>query len=167
MCKYRKQIKPNSMFKLILSFACFTVLLFSCTKNADNSTLSDTASIVPASSVPQEVLSSFSSSFSGSSEVEWRHHSNDDFSSQFNQSGQRHEARFDDKGHNSSHKVISLTAVPKAVLDAFATQFPTDVVYEWNLRSDGTWRAHYMRGTVKWEATFSATGTLLKNEKAS
>lgn len=155
------------MFKLILSFACFTVLLFSCTKNADNSTLSDTASIVPASSVPQEVLSSFSSSFSGSSEVEWRHHSNDDFSSQFNQSGQRHEARFDDKGHNSSHKVISLTAVPKAVLDAFATQFPSDVVYEWNLRSDGTWKAHYMRGTIKWEATFSVTGSLLKNEKAS
>lgn len=155
------------MIKSILSFACAAVLLISCSKNADNSTLADTATIVSPSSVPQEVISSFSSSFSGSTEVEWRHHSNDDFSSQFNQSGQRHEARFDDKGHSSSHKVISLAAVPKAILDAFAAQFPSDVVYEWKLRNDGTWKAHYMRGAVKWEATFSATGTLLKNEKSS
>lgn len=155
------------MIKSILSFACAAVLLISCSKNADNSTLADTATIVSPSSVPQEVISSFSSSFSGSTEVEWRHHSNDDFSSQFNQSGQRHEARFDDKGRSSSHKVISLAAVPKAVLDAFAAQFPSDVVYEWKLRNDGTWKAHYMRGAVKWEATFSATGTLLKNEKSS
>lgn len=38
------------------------------------------------------------------------------------------------------------------------------MVYEWNLRNDGSWKAHIMRGTVKYEATFSATGALLKFE---
>ena len=45
--------------------------------------------------------------------------------------------------------------------------YPGDMVYEWNLRNDGSWKAHIMRGTVKYEATFSATGALLKFEKSS
>jgi hypothetical protein len=52
------------------------------------------------------------------------------------------------------------------VLDAFRQRFTADYVYEWKLRNDGTWKAHFMRGTIKYEATYSATGTLIKFELA-
>jgi hypothetical protein len=112
------------------------------------------------------VISSFNSSFSGATEVEWQRHSSS-FEAQFNHSSQRHSAGFDDSGHQSSHSILCLDGpVPPAVLTAFRQNFPTDNVYEWKLRNDGTWRAHFMRGSVKWEATFSASGTLIKVEKA-
>ena len=149
-----------------LTLALLVITFASCTKSGVNSSSSDAGTIISQSSVPAEVLSSFNSSFSGATEVEWRHHSNDDFSSEFNHNSQRHSARFDDKGHKSKDGIISLTAVPQVVLDAFKTQFPSEVVYEWKLRNDGTWKAHYNKAGVKWEATFSAAGALLKNEKA-
>lgn len=150
-----------------LTLAILVISFASCTKSGVNSSsTSDVGTIVAQSAVPAEVVSSFNSSFSGATEVEWRHHTNDDFSSDFNLSNQRHSARFDDKGHKSKDDIISLTAVPQPVLDAFKTQFPTLAVYEWKLTSDGSWKAHYMKDGVKWEATFSAAGAMLKNEKA-
>jgi len=143
--------------------------LASCSKSgSDNSSGSGNAVIVPASSVPSAVITSFNNSFRGATEVEWQHNSSSTFTSQFNLNGQRHDAGFDDSGHQSSHSVICLDApVPQVVLDAFRSNFPTDNVYEWNLRSDGTWKAHIMRGTVKYEATFSAAGALLKFERSN
>lgn len=149
--------------------ACLSlVLLASCKKSAvDGGPAGGSANVVPASAVPQAVRTSLTSSFSGASEIEWQRNSTTSFTSQFNFSGQRHEAQFDDNGHQSSHSVICLDApIPQGVLDAFRSNFPTDNVYEWNLRNDGTWKAHFMRGSVKWEATFSNTGTLIKVEKA-
>ncbi len=142
--------------------------LAACKKSASdgmNST-SGSANVIPVSAVPQAVRTAFDNSFSGASEVEWQRNSTTSFTSQFNLAGQRHEARFDDNGHQSSHTVTCLDApVPQPVLDAFRQRFPTDSVFEWKLNStDGSWKAHFMRGTVKWEATFSGAGLFIKVE---
>ncbi len=55
---------------------------------------------------------------------------------------------------------------PQAVLNAFAANFGNTPVRQWKLRSDGTWRAHFTRNGVAWEATFTASGTLVKSERA-
>lgn len=55
---------------------------------------------------------------------------------------------------------------PAAVQNAFVANFGNAAVSQWKLRSDGTYRAHFMRNGVAWEATFSASGTLVKSEPA-
>jgi hypothetical protein len=55
---------------------------------------------------------------------------------------------------------------PQAVLDAFKAKFGTVKVDQWKLRSDGTWRAHFMNNGVAWGATYMASGTLVKSEPA-
>lgn len=55
---------------------------------------------------------------------------------------------------------------PQAVLSAFVAKFGNVSVAQWKLRSDGTWRAHFMNKGVAWEATFKADGTLVKSEPA-
>lgn len=148
-------------------FAALSVFSFAaCTKSAIDSNSSGGANVVAASVVPSAVRTSFDNSFRGATEVEWQRNSSS-FTAQFNLSNQRHDAGFDDNGHQSSHSVICLSAaVPQAVLDAFRQRFPTDNVYEWNLTNDGNWKPHFMRGTIKYEATFSATGTFIKLEQA-
>jgi hypothetical protein len=143
--------------------------LTACTKSAlnDNGNPTVTATIVPASSIPAAVISSFNSSFSGATEVEWQRVGSTSFHSQFNLGNQRHDAGFDDHGHQSSHSLICPdAAVPQAVLDAFRQRFPGDNVFEWKLTNTGEWKAHFMRGAIKYEATFSATGAFIKFEVA-
>lgn len=60
----------------------------------------------------------------------------------------------------------NIATPPQAVLTAFAARFGNVPVQEWKLRSDGTWRAHFLRNGVAWEATFKADGTLVKSERA-
>ncbi len=155
--------------KNTIILAAFSALFFtSCSKSGveDNGTGSTT--VVDASAVPQASRTAFSNDFSGATGVEWQRNSSSSFTVQFNHSSQRHSAGYDDSGHQSSHSIICLDApVPQIVLDAFRQRFPTDNVYEWKLRSDGTWKAHFMRGTVKYEATYTASGSLLKFERAS
>ncbi len=55
---------------------------------------------------------------------------------------------------------------PQVVLNAFTANFGNVSVRQWKLRSDGTWRAHFTRNGVAWEATFTASGTLVKSEAA-
>ncbi len=55
---------------------------------------------------------------------------------------------------------------PAAVLNAFVAKFGNTTVDQWKLRSDGTWRAHFMNNGIAWEATFNADGTLVKSEPA-
>lgn len=146
------------------------VVLTSCSKSAidDNTNSGGGAVVVQASAVPSAARTALSTNFPGASEIEWQRNSSSSFTSQFNQNNQRHSAGFDDNGHQSSHSVICLDApVPQAVLDGFRQNFPTDVVYEWNLRNDGTWKAHIMRSGVKYEATMSAAGAVLKFEKSN
>lgn len=157
------------MKNAILFSVLSAMLLVSCSKSAsDDGGSGGSAVIVPSGSVPQAARTALATNFPGASEIEWQRNSSSSFTSQFNQSGQRHSAGFDDSGHQSSHSVICLEApVPQVVLDAFRQQFPADVVYEWKLRNDGTWKAHIMRGSVKYEATFSAAGALLKFERSN
>lgn len=162
--------KTIVMKSMLLFSAVSVLLLASCSKSAvdDNSGNTGGAQVVSASAVPQAARTALSTNFPGASEVEWQRNSSSSFTSQFNQNNQRHSAGFDDSGHQESHSVICLDApVPAAVLDAFRQRFPTDVVYEWNLRNDGTWKAHFMRGAVKYEATYNASGSLIKFEQAS
>ena len=157
------------MKNTILSAFIGLMILTSCSKSAQNlvGTGAGSVNIIPASSVPAAVKTSFDNSFSGATEIEWQHNSSNSFTSQFNLAGQRHEASFDDSGHQSSHSIICMSAsVPQAVLDAFRQKFPGDNVFEWRQTSTGDWKAHFMRGSVKWEATFNASGTFIKVEQA-
>lgn len=157
-------------------FAAITLITFaSCTKQGvDNNggtanvTGTGNTTVVPAATVPSATTTAFANEFSGATGVEWQRNSSSNFTVEFNHSSQRHSAGYDDNGHRSSHSIICIDGpVPQAVLDAFRQQFPTDNVYEWKLRNDGTWRAHIMRGAVKYEATFSATGSLIKFERSA
>lgn len=151
--------------------AAFTVLIFAaCTKPGidNNASGSGTANVINAFVVSQTTRTAFNNDFSGATAVEWQRNSSNSFTVQFNHNSQRHDASYDDSGHQTSHSIICLDApVPQLVLDAFRQQFAMDNVYEWKLRNDGTWKAHFMRAAIKYEATFSATGTLLKFERAS
>ncbi len=143
--------------------------MVACSKSAiDDSNATGNANIISASAVPAATTTAFSNEFSGATAVEWQRSGSSSFEVQFNHSNQRHSAGYDDSGHRSSHSIICTDGpVPQAVLDAFRQRFPTDNVYEWKLRNDGTWKAHFMRGADKYEATYTASGTLLKFEKSS
>ncbi|NOT51583.1 MAG: hypothetical protein HOP10_09925 [Chitinophagaceae bacterium] len=152
----------------IILVGFFALSLLSCSKSDDDASSSGNITVIPASAVPATIMTTFNNNFPGASQVEWqRNGSNNSVGSDFNQNSQRHHAGFDDSGHQSSHSIICLEApVPQVVLDAFRSNFPTDSVYEWKLRNDGTWRAHIMRGSIKYEATFSASGSLIKFERS-
>lgn len=154
----------------ILATAILIVSLTSCTKSAvdNNANTTPSITVVDASVVPSAARTALATNFPGATEVEWHKSSGSTiFSAQFNQAGQRHEAGFDDSGHQSSHSVICLSnPVPQVVLDAFRQRYPGDNVFEWKLTADGSWKAHIMRGTTKYEATFSASGVFIKFEQA-
>jgi len=156
--------------KISVLFAALAFVSFSaCTKSSiDDINKSGTVNIVSAAAVPAATTTAFSNDFSGATAMEWQKNSSSSFTVQFNHSSQRHSAGYDDNGHRSSHSVICTDGpVPQAVLDVFRQNFPGDNMYEWKLRNDGTWRAHIMRGSTKYEATFSATGSLLKFERSA
>lgn len=58
----------------------------------------------------------------------------------------------------------NVAVVPSAVLAAFNTRYPDATNVQWKLLSDGTYKAEFQRGTVKWQAIFTADGTLVKEE---
>jgi hypothetical protein len=164
----------NMKNKLFL-LAAMSILAISCKKAADDSSLpTQDQSVTPISqsSVPAPVLSRFNTNFSGATQVEWfstnssSSSSSREFEVEFNHSGQRHDARYDDNGNERSHSISCTDGpVPQAVLTAFRSTHPNDNVYEWKLRSDGNWKAHFMRGAVKWETTYTATGVFVKEEQ--
>ncbi len=141
--------------------------LTACTKSALDNNGGGSANVVDASAVPTATRTAFATEFSGATGVEWQRNSSSSFTVQFNQSSERHSAGYDDSGHRSSHSIICLDGpVPQVVLDAFRLRFPTDNVYEWKLMSDGNWKPHFMRGSLKYEAIFSAAGVFIKFEQA-
>jgi hypothetical protein len=56
------------------------------------------------------------------------------------------------------------TAVPSAVLNAFKTRYPKATKIEWKKLSNGNYKAEFYIGTVRWQAIFTPTGTLVKQE---
>lgn len=152
------------IFPVMLSL----MMLASCSKDRSIGTDNGSVSVVQSSSVPAATTTAFANEFNGASAIEWMRNSSSSFTVQFNQGSERHSAGYDDNGHRSSHSVICTTAaVPQVILDAFRQQFSGDLVYEWKLNNDGSWKAHFMRSGVKYEATFSATGSLLKFERSA
>jgi hypothetical protein len=159
--------------KLFLIASCL-ILATSCKKSTDAILPQNAAVVTPIAqaSVPQAVVNTFASRFPAATQVEWFSVTSSNSSSreievEFNHANQRHEARFDDNGTEKHHNITCIEApVPQVVLSAFRSTHPNDNVYEWKLRNDGTWKAHYIRGTVKWEATYTATGVLVKEEQA-
>jgi hypothetical protein len=159
----------------LLIFGAIIMLATSCKKSVED-VLPETQTSLTAVSqatVPQSVTNTFASRFSGATQVEWFSTSSSSNSQrkayevEFNHSSQRHSAGYEDNGTERHHSISCLTApVPQVVLTAFRSTHPTDLVYEWKLRNDGTWKAHFMRGTVKWEATYTAVGVLVKEEIA-
>lgn len=62
---------------------------------------------------------------------------------------------------------VTVSATPPvAVQQAFTAMFGNVPVRQWKLRSNGQWRAHFLRNGRAWEATFSSTGVLVKSEPA-
>lgn len=152
------------MKKRIISVCLSAFILFACKKNVDDAGSSTGSQIISQADVPAAVMGSFNTSFSSSTEREWRH-GDHEYYCQFNMNDQRHEAEYEDNGHEDSHSVICLdAAVPQLVLTTFGTNFPNDVVYEWKLTNDNTWKAHFLRNAVKYEVTISASGDILKTE---
>jgi hypothetical protein len=68
---------------------------------------------------------------------------------------------------NSAASVKAMFATPPpAVLTSFKAIFGNVAVQEWKLRSNGNWRAHFIRNGRAWEATFTSAGVLVKSEPA-
>jgi hypothetical protein len=135
---------------ILIAFLAF-VSFIACTKSSpEDNNKGGTVNIVAAVSVPAATTTAFSNEFSGATGIEWQRNSSSLFTVQFNHSNQRHSAGYNDNGHRTSHSIICTgSPVPRAVLDAFLSQFPTDDVCEWKLSNDGTWRMHIMRGSIK------------------
>ncbi len=155
--------------------ATCAIIAVSCKKANDTAALTQNqliATPIAQSAVPAAVVSTFTSSFPAATQVEWfslstsaSSSSSRQFEVEFNHASQRHSAGFDDNGTEKHHSIsCTNAAVPQIVLTAFRSTHPNDIVFEWNLRNDGTWKAHFNRGTVKWEATYTAAGVLVKEE---
>jgi hypothetical protein len=54
--------------------------------------------------------------------------------------------------------------VPAAVQTTFSARYPDATAVQWKQLNDGTFKAEFFRGAVKWQVIFSATGTVLKEE---
>lgn len=65
---------------------------------------------------------------------------------------------------STANKVV-MAAPPAAVVKSFIAIFGNVSVSEWKLRSNGQWRAHFLRTGIAWEATFTSTGVLVKSER--
>lgn len=60
---------------------------------------------------------------------------------------------------------ISAASVPASVMNAYKAKFPGATMAEWKKLSNGTYKVQFYRNGVRWEAIFSASGTLLKLER--
>jgi uncharacterized lipoprotein YajG len=171
--------KNDNMKNKLFLMATIVMLATSCKKSTDAVTLTPDPIVTPIAqaSVPAAVVNTFTARFPAATQVEWfsvtsrtsttSSSESREIEVEFNHLNQRHEARFDDNGIEKHHTVSCIdAAVTQVVLNAFRTTHPNDIVYEWNLRADGTWKAHFMRGAVKWEATYTAAGVLVKEEQA-
>jgi hypothetical protein len=160
------------MKKILLLAVLAIITMVSCKKS--NEVLpTEMQTVINEATVPVAVRTAFNTNYSGATQVEWRSASSSssnnsqEFEVEFNHQSQRHISRLDDKGSQKSHSIsCSSGPVPQNVLTAFRATHPTEVVTEWKLRNDGTWKAHYLKGTIVWEATYTAAGVLVKDELA-
>jgi hypothetical protein len=62
------------------------------------------------------------------------------------------------KGNNT-------TSIPAAVLSTFTSRYPNTTGIEWKKLSDGNYKVEFFRNGVRWQAIFSASGILIKEER--
>lgn len=147
----------------ILSLLLAAICMWGSCKKDIRATPRNSAQIISAANVPSAVIQAFNTNFANASEIEWEQE-DDNFICQFNLSRQRQEVEFDDKGSERRRSVISTAgAVPAVVLDGFRKHFD-DLVYEWKLTNEQTWKAHFFRNNLKREVTLDSFGNVLKQE---
>jgi hypothetical protein len=56
------------------------------------------------------------------------------------------------------------TNIPAAVLAAFNARYANASNIQWKLLSNGNFKAEFFRGSVKWQAIFTTSGNLVKEE---
>jgi hypothetical protein len=79
------------------------------------------------------------------------------------------DTRPDDKGGRVSSgggTRISAASVPSSVMNAYKSRYPNATRAEWKKLSNGNYKVEFYRNGVKWEATFSPSGSLLKLERS-
>jgi hypothetical protein len=104
--------------------------------------------VISVSIVPVAVIVGCNNNFAGAPEEEW-HKNFGAIDCEVNQNNLRLRAGSHDDGTERSHTVsCSYGPVPVAVLNAFRSTHPNDLVYKCKL-SSGNWKAHFMRGNVK------------------
>lgn len=59
---------------------------------------------------------------------------------------------------------ISEKSLPAAVRDAFYARYSGVASIQWQLMPDGTYKADFFIGKIKWQAVYAADGTLLHEE---
>ena len=60
---------------------------------------------------------------------------------------------------------IAVSTVPVVVKSAFTKLYPDAASIQWKLKN-GNYKVEFFRGAVKWQAIFSPSGALLKQERA-
>lgn len=60
---------------------------------------------------------------------------------------------------------ISAASVPAAVMNAYKAKFPGAARAEWKKLSNGNFKVQFFRNGVKWEATYTPGGSLVKLER--
>lgn len=73
------------------------------------------------------------------------------------------------RGNGSSTGVednVKVVNLPAAVQDAFNSRYSGATNIEWKVLSNGNYKAQFFLGGVRWEAIFTPTGTLVKQERA-
>jgi hypothetical protein len=71
----------------------------------------------------------------------------------------------DDNPSKHSGKDDKNISVPAKVLAAFNKSFPVAIVREWKLTSDGLYKAHFTKNGIAYEASYKASGILVKLER--
>ena len=60
---------------------------------------------------------------------------------------------------------IPASGVPEAVMNAFNTKYPDASVKEWKKLDSGNYKAEFVFNGAEWEATFTVSGDLVKEER--
>lgn len=75
----------------------------------------------------------------------------------------RNNSQFEDNPNGGGGN--NTTSVPLAVLSAFNARYPDATRVEWKKLTDGNFKAEFFRGSVRWQAIFTAAGNLVKEER--
>jgi hypothetical protein len=69
-----------------------------------------------------------------------------------------------DDNNNNNGGDDNVSSVPDAVLSVFNARYTDAANIEWKLLSNGNYKAEFFRGSVKWQTTFTPSGTIVKEE---